>query len=159
MYICYVCIILPQKGPSSDCFLHSRKCFTGRMMKNIFLCCSGTVRTPNYILCLVHVLSQALYLGCCTWKSDWEIIVSYGRAVTTQALRKSTSHLLEAHFSGSLSFTKNMLNLFPQLLHTGQHRAPSSWCFSACLVQAEGKDSCAKPVWQAERSISPTLGR
>lgn len=35
MYIYYVCIILPQKGPSSDCSLLSRKSFTGRMMKNI----------------------------------------------------------------------------------------------------------------------------
>lgn len=115
-----------------------------------FFCCSDTVRTPNYILCLVHVLSQALHLSSCTWKSDWEIIVSYGRAVTMQALRKSTSHLQKAHLSGSLSFMKNMLNLFPQLCTQGQHRAPSSWCFSAFLTPAERKGSCANPVWQAE---------
>lgn len=123
-----------------------------------FFCCSDTVRTPHHILCLVHVLSQALHLGSCTWKSDWEIIVSYGRAVTMQALRRSTSHLLKARLSGSLSFMKNMLNLFPQLCTKEQHGAPYSWCFSAFLALAEGKDSCANPVRQAEIHF-PNLGR
>lgn len=80
LYICHICIILPQKGPSSDCSSHSKKCFTGRMVKNaILLLLRHGENTKLHIVsstCSVsspapQLLHMEKWLGnyCFLWKS------------------------------------------------------------------------------------------